>query len=104
MKSVCEEWTLVHLLAREPERLERGMALLTVETEVSGDSKSTNESGTSLVGSLGLSCSHKRFLFSLGCSSRPSTKYFFFLIVHRISVPLSPLPNAHQAGQASPIS
>jgi hypothetical protein len=27
--------------------------------------------------SLGLSCRYKRFLFCLGCSSRPSTKYFF---------------------------
>ncbi len=26
---------------------------------------------------LGLSCQYKRFLFCLGCSSRPSTKYFF---------------------------
>jgi hypothetical protein len=54
-----------------------GWPLLTVETEVNGDSKSTNERGPSLVGSLGLSCRYKRFLFCLDCSSRPSTKYFF---------------------------
>ncbi len=30
-----------------------------------------------MVGSLGLSCRYKRFLFCLGCSSWPSTKYFF---------------------------
>ncbi len=33
-----------------------GWPLLTVETEVNGDLKSTNERGPSLVGSLGLSC------------------------------------------------
>ncbi len=42
------------------ERLERGGPLLNVETEVNGDSKSTSETGTSLVGSLGLSCQFKR--------------------------------------------
>ncbi len=30
-----------------------------------------------LVGCLGLSCRYHRFLLSLGCSSRPRTKYFF---------------------------
>ncbi len=62
--------------------------MLTVETEVNGDSKSTNDSGPSLVsliGSLGLSCKYKRFLFRLGCPSRPCPKYLF--------------PNAQQAGQ-----
>ncbi len=51
--------------------------LLTVETEVNWDYKSTNERGPFLVGSLVLSCWYKRFLFCPGCSSRPSTKYFF---------------------------
>ncbi len=54
-----------------------GWPLLTVETEVNGDSKSTNERGPFLVGSFGFSCWYKRFLFCLGCSSLPSTKYFF---------------------------
>jgi hypothetical protein len=54
-----------------------GWILPTVETEVNWDSKSTNERGPSLVGSLGLSCRYKRFLFCLGCSSRPITKLFF---------------------------
>jgi hypothetical protein len=40
-----------------------GWPLLTVETDLDGDSKSKNERGPSLVGSLGLSCWHKRFLF-----------------------------------------
>jgi hypothetical protein len=38
-----------------------GWLLLTVETEVNGNSKSTNEKGPSLVGSLGSSCRYKRF-------------------------------------------
>ncbi len=33
-----------------------GWPLLTVETEVNGDSKSANERDPSMVGSLGLSC------------------------------------------------
>jgi hypothetical protein len=37
-----------------PERLERGGPLLTVETEVHGGSKSTNEMGPSLFGLLDL--------------------------------------------------
>jgi hypothetical protein len=40
-----------------------GWPLLTVEIEVNGDSKSTNERDPSLVGSLGLSCRYKRLLF-----------------------------------------
>jgi hypothetical protein len=35
------------------ERIERGGPVLTAETDVNGDSKSTNERGPSLVGSLG---------------------------------------------------
>ncbi len=66
------------------------MPLLTVETEANEDSKSTNERGPALVASLVLSCRYKRFSFCLGCSRRPSTKYFFphrtsfqFLCPHR---------------------
>ncbi len=71
-----------------------GWLLLTVETEVNGDSKSTKEKrGPSLVGSYGLSCWYKRFLFRLGCSSRPSTKYFFLTVVYTFSIPLSPSPS-----------
>ncbi|MFN9908250.1 MAG: hypothetical protein ACK56F_19330 [bacterium] len=39
-----------------PEKLEWGWPLLTVETEVNGDSKSTNERGPALVGSLVVLC------------------------------------------------
>ncbi len=71
---------------------QRGVALLIVETEVNRDSKRTNERGSVLVGSLGLSCLYKRFLFCLSCSSRPGTKYFFphrtlvqFICLHRLA-------------------
>ncbi len=50
-----------------------GWPLLTVKTEVYGDSKRTNDRGPSLVGSLGSSCRYNRFLSSLGCSSLPDT-------------------------------
>ncbi len=62
-----------------------GWPLRTIEIDVNGDSKSTNESGPFLVGSLGLSCQYKGFLFCLGCFSRTRTKYFFphFLCPHR---------------------
>jgi hypothetical protein len=50
------------------ERLERGWPLLSVETGVNGDSESTHERGSSLVGLLVLSCRYKRFLPCLGCS------------------------------------
>jgi hypothetical protein len=49
-----------------------------------------------LVGSLGLSCRNKRFLFCLGCSSRPSTKYFFLTLLYFNFI----VPIAQQAGQA----
>jgi hypothetical protein len=64
--------------------------MLTVETKVNRDSKSTNERGPSLVGSLDLSC--------LGCNSRPSTKYLFHCTntVFQFLVPF-----AQQAGQAA---
>jgi hypothetical protein len=81
------------------ERLERGgPAVLTVKTEVNGDSKSTNECDPSLIGSRGLSCRYKRFLFCLGCSSRPRVQYIIFLTVLYFS---SIVPIAQQAGQAA---
>ncbi len=67
--------------------------LLTVETEVNGDWKSTNKRGRSfLVGSLDLSCRYNRFLSFIGCSLQPSTKCYFltahsftFISPHRSS-------------------
>jgi hypothetical protein len=52
-----------------------GWPLLAIETEMNGDSKSTNERAPSLVSSFDLSCRYKGFLFSLGCSNWPSSKY-----------------------------
>jgi hypothetical protein len=66
--------------------------LLTVENKVNGDSKRTNERGPFLVGSLGLSCRYKRFLFCLDCSSRPQYK-ILFSSPYTISKPLSPQPS-----------
>ncbi len=71
---------------------------MTDETEVNGgDAKSTNERCPSLVSSLGSSCRYKSFLFCLGCSSRPSTKYFSSPYTHYFN---SLVPIAQQAGQA----
>ncbi len=58
---------------------------------MNGESKSTNERGSSSVGSLGLSWRYKRFLFIPGCSSRPGTQYFFLTVHYFIS--FVPLPN-----------
>jgi hypothetical protein len=66
-----------------------GWPLLTDETEVKRDSKRTNERGPTLVGSLGLSCRYKTFLFCIDCSRRPIVQTFFFL-TYTISIPLSP--------------
>ncbi len=74
-----------------------GWACWLLKQRLNGDSKSTNERSPSLVGSLGLSCRYKGPLFCLGCSSRPSTKYFF-PPPHTISNPLSLINQ--QAGQA----
>ncbi len=56
VKQCLEPQSLVlldHLLNRETRE---GWPLLTVDNEINGDSRSTNEWGPSLVGSLGLSC------------------------------------------------
>ncbi len=71
-----------------------------VETEVNRDSKSTNERGPSLVGSLGVWCRYTRFLVCLGCSSQPSPVrvQIFFLTVCFFD---SFVPTAQQAGLAA---
>jgi hypothetical protein len=69
-----------------------GWPLLTVETQMNGDSKSTNKRCPSLVGSLGLPCRYKRFLFFLGCSSRHTTTYIFSS-PNIMSIILSPSPS-----------
>jgi hypothetical protein len=61
-------------LEESDQRDQRRVAPVEIEIEVNGVSKSTNERGPFLIGFLGLSRQYKIFLFSLGCSSRPSTK------------------------------
>jgi hypothetical protein len=72
------------------QRRERWL-LLTVKTEVNGDSGSTYERVHSLVGSLSLSCRYKRFLSCLGSSIRSDSKYSSS--PYTISIHLSPLPS-----------
>jgi hypothetical protein len=54
-----------------------GWPLLTVATELNGDSTRTNDRGPSFVASLDSPCRYNRFLYCLGCSSQPSTQYYF---------------------------
>ncbi len=61
LPSLCSDLSLCSLWKKET----IGVALLTIETEVNGDSKRTNERGPSFVGSLGLPYRYKRFLFCL---------------------------------------
>ncbi len=81
-----------YLLAQvaPPERPVRGVwPLLTVETEVNGDSKSTNERGPFLGWFVGLFVSVQEiFVLPHGCSVRPYTISNF-------------VPIAHQARQAA---
>jgi hypothetical protein len=81
-----------------PRETREGWPLLTAKIEANGESWSTYERGPSLVGLFGLTCQYKRLLSCLGCSSQPSTKYFFplrTLLYFTLFV-----PNAQQAGQA----
>ncbi len=64
-----------------PRETREGCPLVTVETELNRDSKSTNERGPSLVGSLGLSCHYKRFLYALAALVG-SVQNIIFLTVH----------------------
>jgi hypothetical protein len=73
-----------------------GWPRLTVETEVNGDSKRTNERGPSLVGLSGLSRRYKRFLFCLGFSSL--VQNMLLLTVHYFN---SFAPIAQHAGQVA---
>ncbi len=66
--------------------------LLTNETEVNGDSKSTNERDPSLIGSLASSCRYRRLLTCLGCSVTPQYN-IFFSSPYTISIYVSPSPN-----------
>jgi hypothetical protein len=59
-----------------------GWPLLTVETEVNGDSKITNEKGPSLVGSLGLLCGGTKDIcsFALAALVGPVQNIFFLTV------------------------
>jgi hypothetical protein len=60
-----------------PRKTRKGWPLMTDETEVNGDSKSTNDRGPSLVGSLGLSCRrYKRFCSALAALVGPVQNIF----------------------------
>jgi hypothetical protein len=65
-----------------------------IETEVNGDSTSTNERGPPL----GLSCRYKRFLPCLCCSRLPSTNIFFLYYLYTLFQFIYPI--AQQAGHA----
>jgi hypothetical protein len=64
------------------QRDEIGVAwpLLTVETEVNVDSKSTNERGPSLVSSLALSCLYRRFFSASAALVGRVENIFFFTV------------------------
>ncbi len=60
-----------------------GWPLLTVETEVNGDSQSTNERGHSLFGSLGLLCRFREIDFCPALATLVDPlQDIFFLTVH----------------------
>jgi hypothetical protein len=70
---------------------------MTVETEVNGDSRSTNDSCPTLVGSLGLSCLVKEIFVLPWLLYSAQYKTIFFLAVHYLN---SLVPSAQQAEQA----
>ncbi len=72
------------------------MPLLTVETELDGDSKRTNERGPFLVGLLGCRPGTRDFCSALAALDGPVKK--FFLAVHYF---ISFVPIAQQAGQVA---
>jgi hypothetical protein len=89
------EWYIVDYL-KQFVHLKYCPTLMTIETEVNGDSKTTKERGPSLVGSWGLSCQYKIYLSCLDCSNSP-VQNMFFLTLHYFN---SFILIAQQAGQA----
>ncbi len=72
---------------------QRGMAPAECWNWGDGDSKSTIESGPSLVGSLGSSCRCKRRLSCIGCTAHWSAQYkIFFSSPYTFSFHVSPSP------------
>ncbi len=68
-----------------------GWPLLTVETEVNGDSKSTNERVPSLVGSLGCRAGNRDLCPALAALVGPVQ--IFFSLSYFFSIHLSPSPS-----------
>ncbi len=60
---------------------------------MNGDSKSTNVSGPSLVGSLGSSCRNKHFLLCFAALFVTLHCKIFFFSLCTISIPMSPSPS-----------
>ncbi len=86
-------WLLLLLPASlTPERLERGGPLLTVETEVNGVSKSTNEKGPSLVGLLDSSCVPVQQIFALPWLLQSAQYKILFSSPHTFSLYQTPSP------------
>jgi hypothetical protein len=79
-----------------------GRPLPTVETEVNGDSKSTNESDPSLVSSLDLSDLYERFGSALAALVGP-VENCVFLTVHHL-IPFVPLTRWACSRAGSPVS
>jgi hypothetical protein len=88
--------THTQLASERPER--EASAQLTAVSQVNGDSKSSNERGPFLVGSLGFSCRYKRFYPGFGCSTQPSKKKFPHRTLFYFICPHYPSPS--KPGQA----
>ncbi len=79
MGGMIQRWSIqgrgvIQLECGMDQRDQRGVSpAVCLKLRWTGTLLSTNETGLFLVGSLGF----LRFLFCLGCSSRPRTKYFF---------------------------
>ncbi len=100
-----EYHTFSVVLIVETRETREGWPLLTVETEVNGDSKSTNAICPSMMGSSGLLCGYKRFLFRLGCSLVGPVQQNMFTSPYTISNHLIPLPSKLAGSRAgSPAS
>jgi hypothetical protein len=93
-----EDNVQLYVLSRD---IREGWPLLTVETEVNRDSKSTNERGPSLIGSLDSLCRYNRFLYRLGCA----VQNIIFLIAHFFISPHRPATwEGRRSGSPVPVS
>ncbi len=93
---ISSDYKTIHYWVYFRETREGWCALLIVETEANGDSKSSNERGPSMVGSLGSSCLYKRFCPALAALVGPVENIFFGTLHYFNSF----VPIAQHAGQA----